>query len=96
MRDVSGFAPLRRQRLSDELVDAVLALIVSGQMRSGDRLPPIAQMAKTFGVAATTMREALIRLEARRAVAIRHGSGVFVAGGSPKGVTHSPHTANID
>lgn len=81
MKDPAGFAPLRRQRLSDELVDRILSLIASGDMRSGDRLPPIAQMAKTFGVAATTMREALIRLEARKAVAIRHGSGVFVTGG---------------
>ena len=81
MKDSAGFAPLRRQRLSDELVDRILSLIASGDMRSGDRLPPIAQMAKTFGVAATTMREALIRLEARKAVAIRHGSGVFVTGG---------------
>lgn len=83
MSDVRAFAPLRRQRLSDELVEAILALIASGEMRSGDRLPPIAQMAKTFGVAGTTMREALIRLEARRAVSIRHGSGVFVTGGQP-------------
>jgi GntR family transcriptional repressor for pyruvate dehydrogenase complex len=81
MKNVSDFAPLRRQRLSDELVDRVLALIASDQMRIGDRLPPIAEMAKTFGVASTTMREALMRLEARHAIAIRHGSGVFVTAG---------------
>lgn len=79
MTDVIGFAPLRRQRLSDELVERVLALIAAREMRSGDRLPTITEMAKTFGVAATTMREALLRLEASRAIAIRHGSGVFVA-----------------
>ena len=83
MKELGGFAPLRRQRLSDELVERVLALIVSAEMRSGDRLPPIAEMAKTFGVAATTMREALMRLEATRAIAIRQGSGVFVANGQP-------------
>ena len=82
MKEVRGFGPLRRRRLSDELVESVLALIASGQMRAGDRLPPIAEMARGFGVAATTMREALIRLEARRAITIRHGGGVFVTMGS--------------
>jgi DNA-binding FadR family transcriptional regulator len=35
-------------------------------------------MARNFRVAPTTVREALIRLESKRIVEIRHGAGVFI------------------
>ena len=78
MENTGGFAPVRRQRLSDELVQRILRAIDSGELRSGDRLPSIVVMAQRFGVATTTVREALMQLEGRRAVAIRQGSGVYV------------------
>lgn len=74
----STFAPLARQRLSVQLADRILASVEAGQLRPGDRLPPIMEMARSFGVAAPTVREALIRLEAQRVIEIRHGAGVFV------------------
>lgn len=73
-----GFTPVRRGRLSDEVVERILAPIAAGDLRPGDRLPAIAEMARTFRVAANTVREALIRLEARHVIEIRQGSGVFV------------------
>ena len=79
--DVNAFAPIPRQRLSDALVARILAHIASGELRVGERLPSILEMARSFGVAATTVREALSRLEERRAVTVRHGSGVFVTSG---------------
>ena len=72
------FTPVRRGRLSDELVERILAPIAAGELRPGDRLPAIAEMARTFRVAANTVREALIRLEAKRVIEIRQGTGVFV------------------
>lgn len=80
-----GFAPVRRNRLSDELVERILGSIAAGDLRPGDRLPPIAQMARTFRVAANTVREALIRLEGRRAIEIRQGTGVFITSGVEDG-----------
>ena len=80
-----GFAPVRRSRLSDELVERILTSIAAGDLRPGDRLPPIAQMARGFRVAANTVREALIRLETRRAIEIRQGTGVFIASGARDG-----------
>lgn len=78
MEEAKAFAPIPRHRLSDQLVARILATIASGEFRSGDRLPPIGEMARTFGVASATLREALTRLEERRAITVRHGSGVFV------------------
>lgn len=73
------FTPVRRQRLSEELADRILTSIAAGDLRPGDQLPPIVEMARVFRVAPGTVREALIRLEARRVIEIRPGTGVFVA-----------------
>jgi len=72
------FLPVRRRRLSDELVERISGSIATGQLRQGDRLPPIAEMARSFRVAPATVREALVRLEATRVVEIRQGAGVFI------------------
>jgi len=75
----AAFVPIVRQRLSDLLVHRIRASIEDGQLRAGDQLPPIQTMAREFRVAAATVREALMKLEAKRLVEIRHGCGVFIA-----------------
>ena len=79
MATSATFVPIVRQRLSDLLVHRIRASIEGGQLRAGDQLPPILAMAREFRVAAATVREALMKLEAKRIVEIRHGSGVFIA-----------------
>jgi GntR family transcriptional repressor for pyruvate dehydrogenase complex len=74
-----AFAPLERQSLSDRLARQIRGSIQSGDFRRGDRLPPIMEMARRFGVGHPTIREALKKLEAIGVVDIRHGSGVFVS-----------------
>jgi len=72
------YTPIQRPRLSDELVRRILSLIDEGRFVAGDRLPPIAEMARRFRVARATVREALFKLELLRVVEIRHGTGVYV------------------
>jgi GntR family transcriptional repressor for pyruvate dehydrogenase complex len=76
--DIS-FGPVVRQRLSEKLADRIAASIAAGQLRPGDQLPPIVEMARSFRVAPATVREALARLETRGVLDVRHGTGVFVA-----------------
>ena len=78
MRKPAAFSPVPRRRLSEELVEQILASIAAGELRLGAQLPPIIEMARSFGVGASTVREALIRLEAKGVIEIRHGAGVFV------------------
>jgi GntR family transcriptional repressor for pyruvate dehydrogenase complex len=75
--DIS-FSPVIRQRLSEKLADRIAASIATGQLRPGEQLPPIVEMARSFRVAPATVREALTRLETRGIIDIRHGTGVFV------------------
>ena len=73
--------PLRQaaDRLSDRLALRLAALIESGKLAPGDRLPTEQQLASTHGVSRTVVREAVHQLKSRALVASRQGSGVFVA-----------------
>ncbi len=75
----NAFRPVVRQSLSDRLARRIRALIQSRDYQEGDRLPPIMEMARRFGVGHPTVREALKKLEAMGVVEIRHGSGVYVS-----------------
>jgi len=79
-------APLRPEplrlpadRLSDRLALRLAALIESGALSPGDRLPTEQQLATAHGVSRTVVREAVHQLKSRALVASRQGSGVFVA-----------------
>lgn len=74
-----AFAPVLKQSLSDNLAQRIRRLIQTGGYQQGDRLPPIMEMARRFGVGHPTVREALKRLETMGVVEIRHGSGVYVS-----------------
>lgn len=74
-----AFEPMERQSLSDRLARQIRGSIQGGDFRRGDRLPPIMEMARRFGVGHPTIREALKKLEAMGVVEIRHGSGVYVS-----------------
>jgi DNA-binding transcriptional regulator YhcF (GntR family) len=62
------------------------ALIASGRLVPGERLPSVRDLAEWADVNVNTVRSVYARLEADGLVATRHGSGSFVAdgaGGSP-------------
>ncbi len=73
-----AFKPIAKQSLSDRLAGQIRQMIQSGDYAAGDRLPPIMEMARLFGVGHPTVREALKKLETTGLVEIRHGSGVYV------------------
>jgi GntR family transcriptional repressor for pyruvate dehydrogenase complex len=77
----SGAASL----LSDLAAEQIQALINSGQLKPGSRLPPERELAKMLGVSRTALREALRILEATGAVEASVGRGRFVRSGLASG-----------
>jgi GntR family transcriptional repressor for pyruvate dehydrogenase complex len=71
-------------RLYREVADRITDMILSERLEIGTRLPPERQLANRFGVARSTVREALIALEIAERVAIRTGSGIYVTGTEPR------------
>jgi GntR family transcriptional regulator, transcriptional repressor for pyruvate dehydrogenase complex len=65
--------------LSDQVAQALLARIESGQLKPGEKLPPEAVLSPEFGVSRTVVREAISRLKQGGLLESRQGSGVFVS-----------------
>lgn len=64
------------QQVADQLLD----LVLSGQLAPGDRFPPEAELASSFGVSRSTVREALRVLASRDLIETTRGTtgGTFV------------------
>src|SRR5215204_4671795 len=65
-------------RLHRSLLRVLVADIVSGVLRPGDRLPPEADLARRFDVSRGVARECVRGLEERGLVAVKHGRGATV------------------
>jgi GntR family transcriptional repressor for pyruvate dehydrogenase complex len=66
-------------RLSDVVADEIERQIVSGTLHPGDALPAERELARQLGVSRPSVREALLKLEARGIVAVRRNAGYTVA-----------------
>ncbi|HQP25281.1 MAG TPA: GntR family transcriptional regulator, partial [Smithellaceae bacterium] len=68
---------ISRSRLSDEIVTIIQQQIMSGAIAPGTRLPTERDLAESFKVNRTTVREALRKLENLDLLDINHGDGVY-------------------
>jgi DNA-binding FadR family transcriptional regulator len=68
----------RRSRLNEVVISTLVTRIVSGQYRSGDRLPTEVELGDEFDVSRTVIREAAKVLEDKGLVFIRQGQGCTV------------------
>ena len=87
---------LPRPDLSRQLTEQIVALITSRNLTSGDRLPTMHELARTFSVATPTIREALRRLQATGVIDIRHGSGIYVQRVNQSLMISNPHRSALD
>lgn len=69
--------PITRSRLHEEIVNIIQKQILNGAIIPGAKLPTEREMAKTFNVNRTTLREALSKLENLELIEIRHGDGIY-------------------
>ena len=65
-------------RLYQGIGNELKLLLKSGIYKIGDRLPPERDIAETFSVSRTVVREALIMLELENLIEVKKGSGVYV------------------
>ncbi len=66
-------------KIYEKIVEQIGALIETGELKSGERLPPERKLAETFQVSRNTIREAIRILVEKGAVVSRTGAGNFVA-----------------
>jgi len=70
---------IKKIRIHEEVVTQIHDLIRQGRFRAGDQLPSERELAETFKVSRTSVREALRALETQGLIVSRTGMGNFVA-----------------
>src|SRR3954453_14006431 len=65
--------------VTDEAIEKLRAMIVSGELRPGDRLPREADLASTLGLSRNSLREAVRALSLMRILDVRQGDGTYVS-----------------
>lgn len=74
-RPEPAFQALQQRRAYEEIIDQVERAIAEGRLVEGDRLPSERELAETFGVGRSSVREALRVLETFGVVTARRGAG---------------------
>ncbi|MEU4215649.1 FadR/GntR family transcriptional regulator [Actinoplanes sp. NPDC026623] len=70
--------------LTDEAIERIKAMIVSGELRPGDRLPKEADLAGRLGLSRNSLREAVRALSLIRVLDVRQGDGTYVTSLRPE------------
>jgi GntR family transcriptional regulator, transcriptional repressor for pyruvate dehydrogenase complex len=70
--------------LTDEAIERIKEMIVSGQLRPGDRLPREADLAERLGLSRNSLREAVRALSLIRVLDVRQGDGTYVTSLRPE------------
>ena len=61
-----------------EVVNRILELVRSGNLRPGDRLPPERELITIFGIGRPGLRESLRSLATLGVIETRHGGGAYI------------------
>jgi DNA-binding FadR family transcriptional regulator len=69
----------RSRLLSTEVAQEIKNLIISKQLKEGDKLPNELELSENLGVSRITIREAIKQLSSLGALEIRRGVGTFVS-----------------
>ena len=69
--------------VTDEAIDKIKGMIVSGELAPGDRLPREADLAQRLGLSRNSLREAVRALSLIRILDVRQGDGTYVTSLDP-------------
>ncbi|MEU0085473.1 FadR/GntR family transcriptional regulator [Streptomyces sp. NPDC006274] len=70
--------------VTDEAIEKIKAMIVSGALRPGDRLPKESELAAELGLSRNSLREAVRALSLIRILDVRQGDGTYVTSLDPQ------------
>ncbi|MFE9806905.1 FadR/GntR family transcriptional regulator [Streptomyces sp. NPDC005548] len=70
--------------VTDEAIEKIKEMIVSGALRPGDRLPKESELAADLGLSRNSLREAVRALSLIRILDVRQGDGTYVTSLDPQ------------
>ncbi len=82
--------PVRKKRAYEDIVEQIRSLIQKNRIKRGDQISNERELALTFKVSRTTVREALLSLEAMNLLLRRQGDGTYVIASSEESPGATP------
>jgi len=83
------YTPIQSNKVFEQIAEQIESRILSGELRSGDRLPTERELAEQFHASRTAVREAMKSLAQKGLVDMRPGRGTIVIDGTTQAVRHS-------
>lgn len=80
MKNIDIFKEIEFEKPVDKIIDQIRNLIISGQLKPGDKLPSERQLSERIGLGRTHVRDAIKRLEFYGILKTHPQSGTIVAG----------------
>jgi GntR family transcriptional regulator, transcriptional repressor for pyruvate dehydrogenase complex len=87
------YKKIKPKKIYEEVAEAIHEMIRSGQLRPGDKLDSVQQLAENFQVGRSAIREALTALRAMGLIEIRQGEGTYVKEFEPEQISFPLSTA---
>lgn len=78
MDGIGGIHLIQRQTITTQVIEHLLGMIKSGQVKPGDRLPTEKQLTEELSVSRTCVREAIKSLESLHLIRVRPKIGAIV------------------
>lgn len=75
--------------VTDEAILQIKAMIMSGELRPGDRLPPEKELSERLDLSRSSLREAVKALDMFRVLDVRRGDGTYVTSLEPALLTEA-------
>lgn len=75
---IAALRPLERSRLYEDVSHRLGEFVTTTAMKPGDQFPPERELSRQLGVSRTSVRQALVVLQALGYVDVRQGEGVFL------------------
>jgi GntR family transcriptional repressor for pyruvate dehydrogenase complex len=69
--------------VTDEAILKIKSMLLSGELKPGDRLPPEKELGEALGLSRSSLREAVKALEVIRVLDVRRGDGTYVTSLTP-------------
>ena len=74
---------MTRMSVTDEAILQIKQMIISGELRPGDRLPPEKELSERLDLSRNSLREAVKALGTMRVLDVRRGDGTYVTSLEP-------------
>jgi len=79
----------KKEKVTDQILAQIKDALIRGELKPGDRIPGVIELAEKMGVGISSVREAIKMLESLGAVESRQGEGTFVCNSIREGAANA-------